>query len=370
MRVATHLSQLRLRAAIGLSILLAAAPDLIAADPQFIGPVRVRDLSPISMLRLDFVPAHACSDDPSLSVLRVNYSDANVFMVSGTVESYLETRRQERGLTASDVNALLKQQDDFFIFDAEVAVADVEYIRALSKRTQVRLEWPLISRGGGFLDHTIEQFHSSAGLGSADRDVIDRNDVNIVARMDGRTFALTGRGTHVAPGDPTVSLQHSFPLGTDADVILEAAAKIALGGERGYFSSGASDLGVQVSAERRFSRNAFYGGISFVRVGEGHVFHVFRLSNSPSVIGAWERRMGAATWLITQTTWSRETLKPATRSPLDEDRIQITAGVRRRVGHRAIATFALTENIVHFKNTPDIGVHVSLAWFLNTPENP
>ncbi len=347
------------------SVLLSAPLALAADDPAFIGPVRVRDLSPISMLRLDFVPAHACSDDGSLSVLRVNYSEANVFMVSDAAENFLEARRQQGGLSASDVHALMQGKSDFFIFDAELAITDFEYIRALSKRTQVRIEWPVMSRGGGFLDHTIEEFHSATGLNSADRNMIDRNDVNIAARINGSTFALTGGGTHTTSGDPTIAVQHSFPVGPDADLVLETAAKIALGGERGFFSSGASDLGVQLSAERRFSRDAFYGGINFVRVGNGRVFRVFRLSNSPGVIAAWERRLGTRTWGIVQTTWSRETLKPASHSPLDDDRIQVTAGVRRKLGSRLIGTVALTENIVHFKNTPDIGVHVSIAWFLN-----
>lgn len=347
-------------------IALLSALNLAAADdPPFIGPVRVRDLSPISMLRLDFIPAHACSDDPSLTVLRINHSDANVFMVSGTAETYLESRRRNQGLTASDVKALLQGPSDFFIFDAELAITDIEFIRALSERTQMRIEWPLLSRGGGFLDHTIEQFHSSTGLPAADRDLIDRNDVNIAARINGKTFALTGRDTHTTSGDPTISIQHSFPIGSHADVIVETAAKVALGGERGYFSSGASDLGVQLSAERRFRRNALYGGVSFVRVGNGHVFRVFQLSNSPSVIAAWEHRFGSRTWFIAQTTWSRETLKPATNSPLDDDRIQMTAGIRHRIGPRMIATVALTENLIHFKNTPDIGVHASLAWFIS-----
>lgn len=365
MSAAPFLSR-RLRIALAISALSLFASALPAADdPQFIGPVRVRDLSPISMLRLDFVPAHACSDDPSLTVLRIGHSEANVFMVSDAAENYLESRKGSGGLTTADINALLHGPDDFFIFDGELAITDFELIHALSNRTQVRVEWPLLSRGGGFLDHTIEQFHSSTGLNSADRDLIDRNDVNIAAKINGHTFALTSRSTHVAAGDPIVAVQHSFPIGRDADVILESAAKIALGGERGYFSSGASDLGVQLSAEKRFRRDAIYGGISFVRVGNGRVFRVFRLSNSPSVIAAWEHRFGGRTWLIAQTTWSRETLKPASHSPLDEDRIQITGGIRRRVGQRAVATVALTENLIHFKNTPDIGVHVSVAWFLS-----
>ncbi len=333
--------------------------------PPFIGPLRIRDLSPISMLRLDFVPAHACSDDESLSVFRIDHSEANVFIVSDAAASYLEQRHSSSPLTASDIDRMMAKPGDFFIFDAELAITDFEYIRALSERTQVRVEWPVISRGGSFLDDTIQSFHSQVGLNSADRDLIARNDVNIAARINGASVVLLGRATQTTSGDPTVSVSHSFPLPRNVDVIVEGAVKIALGGERGFFSSGASDTGIQLSAEKRLRRNALYASLNFVRVGNGRVYRTFRLSNSPSAMLAWERGFGARSWTVMQTTWSRETLKPETHSPLDQDRIQVSGGLRHMIGPRVAATVALTENLVHFKNTPDLGVHVSIAWIIS-----
>lgn len=350
-----------------LSLLVAAlepAQSLAAGVPPFIGPIRIRDLSPISMLRLDFVPAHACTGDASLRVLRVDYSEANVFIVSDTVSEYLEERGSSRRFTDEDLARLASSSGDYFIFDAELVFADFEYIRALSARTQMRVEWPLLARGGGFLDSTIETFHSATGLNSAQRDLLARNDVNIVARIGGATVTEVGPRTRTALGDPTLSLSQSFPMGPDADLTIEGAAKIALGGERSFFSSGATDWGVQVAAEKRFKRNAFYADANFVRVGNGRVFQEFRLTNSPTALLAWERKAGPRTWTVVQTTWSRETLKPRTNTPLDEDRIQISGGLRRSVGRNAVATFAITENVVHFKNTPDLGVHLSLAWIM------
>lgn len=357
--------QITRRLVLLLAVFAAGTIDAGAADPDFIGPVRVRDLSPISMLRLDFVPAHACSDDASLSVLRVDYSEANVFILSGAVEQYLERRNRTAPLTRADIDALARGREDFFVFDAELSFIDIEYIRALSKRTQIRIEWPILSRGGGFLDHSIEQFHSHTGLRSAGRNLVDRDDVNIAARINGARFGLHDSETHTAAGDPTISLSQSFPAGRNTHVIVEGAAKVALGGERNYFSSGASDFGVQVSAETLFRRDALYAGLNFVRVGDGRVFGVFRLSNSVTGMAAAERRISSRTWIIAQTTWSRETLKPETHSPLDEDRIQVTGGIRRKIGRSVITTVALTENVAHYKNTPDIGVHVSLAWLLS-----
>jgi hypothetical protein len=154
-----------------LSLLVTAAALLFSCPigaaggpPPFIGPLRIRDLSPISMLRLDLVPAHARPGDEKISVIHVDYAEANIFIVSERTVDYLKARRSSLPLGRKDYDALMAGPGDFFIFDAELVYANFEYVRSLSPRTQVRIEWPLISQGGGFLDRTIESFHSETGL--------------------------------------------------------------------------------------------------------------------------------------------------------------------------------------------------------------
>jgi hypothetical protein len=63
-----------------------------------------------------------------------------------------------------------------------------------------------------------------------------------------------------------------------------------------------------------------------------------------------------------QGSWSRSTFKGAAESAFTDDRTQVSLGWRQRLSPHLVATAALTENVIHFKNTPDIAIHFSMGW--------
>jgi hypothetical protein len=71
---------------------------------------------------------------------------------------------------------------------------------------------------------------------------------------------------------------------------------------------------------------------------------------------------------LAQMTWSKSTVAGIESSDLTDDRMQISVGLRHRPPRaRYTASLALTENVVHYKNTPDIGIHFGFAWILQDP---
>lgn len=328
---------------------------------RFVGPLRVRDLSPIAQLRLDFVPAHGLTGARGRA-FRINYSLANVYLVSDVVADYLVERNRADLLTDADIEEILTREGDVFFFDAEVSTLDFEYIRSLTDRLQLQMAWPVQIRGGGFLDRFIETFHESVGLNTASRDLTARNDVQVVARVGQDNLVFRERGTQAGWGDPSVSLRYSTHLPRRTWLTIEGAVKIPVGDEQRFFSSGEFDYGTQLTFQKQYERNALYLAASYVWVGDFRAFTNFPLNNTPTIATTWERRLSGPNWLVLQGSWSHSTLRGATDTALTDDRTLLSIGWRRQVHENLIATLAITENVIHFKNTPDFGVHVALAW--------
>lgn len=336
---------------------------------DFFGPIRIRDLSPMSSLRLDMMPPHACHDDRWEGALRLDYSAANVFIMTDNVAEFLRERKRATPLTGADVKQLLdRSEGDVFFYDAEVTLVDVEYIHQLDERWYARVEWPLMMRSGGAMDRGIERFHEAAGLNSANRDVISRDDVHIVARIDGQELVMLDRGAEMSVGDPVLAAGFAQEIGRRLFVVGEAAVKIPLGDRRRYFSSGRTDVGAQLALQRFFRSNALYAGVNYVWTGRPRVLETFHMSNAWTAGAAWETRVGRKSWFLSQATWSGGAIEPEIDSTFTGDRIQVTIGLRRLFATNLVSTLALTENLVHFKTTPDVGVHLAVSWLI--PNHP
>ena len=78
-----------------------------------IGLLRVRDLTPFGILRLDFLPAHAVTASPGTWALEVNLSYQNTYVLSENVADYL-------GVKGGGGRVELTQED----FDALAAVGE------------------------------------------------------------------------------------------------------------------------------------------------------------------------------------------------------------------------------------------------------
>lgn len=336
-----------------------------AEEPDFLGPLRIRDLSPITMLRLDFVPAHALRG--RWRAVRVNYSQANVYIVTDAVADYLRIRGNDEPLGQADIEEIFRTDGDVFFFDGELTVVETEYIQSLTERTQLQVTWPLVMHGGGFLDRTIENFHEAIGHNTASRDLTSRNDLQVIARLGGDELRMIDHGTRGATGDPSVSLRQVVPLRPSMDLVAEIAVKIPIGNRQEYFSSGSADLGAQLSLQRKFARTAFYLSTSYVKVGDIRIFRNFPLTDAQTIGLSLERRLGRRHWFLTQATWSRGAFRRATALEVTADRTQISLGLRRAVSDRMAITAAITENVIQFKNTPDIGIHFGIGLMLDRP---
>ncbi|MGD8379534.1 MAG: DUF3187 family protein [Gammaproteobacteria bacterium] len=346
--------------ATGLLFILILAGRAHAAD--FYGPLRIRDMTPFSLLRMDFLPPHGVTNVDSGWALEMHLSESNTFVLSDNVLSYLQQRGRRDRLTMADVRYLDAMLGDFYYFDGEIGLLNTTAHYAFDRHWMGYVTIPIVWYQGGFMDSPIEAFHGAAGLGQMGRDLVARNNFQTVMRINGASFALLSPPVAAGFGDPTFGLRYSadHAIG-NWDLISEAAYKPAIASAPHYFSSGKPDIGMQFSLQRKYVADALYASGSMIHVGGSELFPTATRTWVPSFTFAWEHALEGSTSVVSQLTWARSMFTSSQLEGLAADEFQASLGIRQSVNH-VVWSFAFTENIKNFENTADFGFHVGAAW--------
>ncbi len=340
------------------AIVTLAAAGAHAEEPQLLGPLRIQDLSPTAMVRMDMLPPPAEND--AQWRFEVTTSDANLFSMSDAARGYLESRGLRQPMTEHDGQEMLKRSGDVFFFDGEVEVTNFIIARRLTAHDHIEVIVPYHTYGGGHLDSVVEGFHRRAGLNDAGRTLVPRNEIAIVTRVGTTERVFVSQDGDSGLGDATITLRHSDRLSGRWSYVLEGAVRLPAGKDELYFSSSSPNFGVQASLQRKSERQGLYLSTSYVRPGRSRMLGSTRLGNVPTVIGTYERALGARMSAVAQASWSSGGYRNASVPDLTRTRKQVSVGVRRH--YRASAVWlAVTENIATFKNTPDIVVHAGIT---------
>jgi len=327
------------------------------------GLLRVRDLTPFGILRLDFLPAHAVAARPGTWALEVNLSYQNTFVMSENVAGYLKDKggggRVE--MTKEDADALVARGEEAYFVDLEMALLDLTAHYRFSPHWGGYVTVPVLSFRDGFLDSTIEGFHERFGFDTAHRDLAVRDRLQVVVAGGGARLAIfepSGEGV----GDPVFGARYSMAAEPDRwNLILEGAVKVAWRDEEPLLSSGKSDAGVQLSYQRFFDRQAFYlTGSAVYFSGSDNPVTPDLEQVIPTVVLGWERRLTRRTNGILQLYASPSVVQDSDLDELTADKYLLSLGFQTRRGGW-FYRWALTENLQNFSNTPDVGVTLSVA---------
>lgn len=354
---------------------IAAALFVLAAIPaqgqtELLGPLRIRDLTPFNLLRLDMLPAHAVTGDPGSWAIEAEISHANTFVMSGSVSDYLARRGARGALAPADVEAIQSLGEDAYYVDGEISELDLTFHYGITQRSSVYVTLPLYDFTGGFLDGTVEGFHDTFGLGTQGRDLVARDRFQAVATFGRGRSAFLDSPVTSGWGDPVVGLRHSLPVGESRwNLVVDGAAKLALRGERPFLSTGSNDFGLQASLQRKHRRQGIYLSASVVRT-DGRALGVPLGSRVvPTLTAAYEVGVTRHTSAILQLYASEGAVRDTSIPEIKANKYQASLGLRSRRGP-LVYGFAVTENLVNFQNTPDIGVSLTLAWISPCPLRP
>jgi uncharacterized protein DUF3187 len=353
------------RIALALATLIFAmhAPVLLAADSDYLGLLRARDLTTFGFLRLDMRPAHAIDAPKGTWAIEAELAHQNTWALSKGARDYLDSLPDRRALGPTELAAIQALPGENYLFDLELAELDVTIHHKFTDQLGGYLVLSGVNYSGGFLDATIEGFHDAFGFEDNGRPAVQRNDVNLIADLKSANFAFLDSPTSGGMLDPTIGVRYSGMDQVEGwNIVLEAAAKVALRGRKELLSTGKTDFGLQVTLQRFSDHHAWY-------VSASGVFYDGSTSATPTdpqivptLVVGYEHKLSDRTHLILQgyfsdSVYSREETE---LQELLDPKFQLSLGFYRRFG-RAVMSFAITENLQNFNNTPDVGIQLGWA---------
>lgn len=345
--------------ALGLTLPVRAEIDRYLLDT---GPLRIRDQFLAGLGYLAFDPVSA--DLLAAGELQVDLvlTLSNTFAHSTSVESFLTARESRADLTLGALRALAAAEPGgLFHLDGEHARWALAVRRGIGHGLQLELVVPVIHLGGGFLDPTIEGFHDTFSLGQAGRLGAPRDRFTAYLQS-GQREVLLDRGPGTSLGDVVVGLRrdlHRSGTTSPFELAAEALLKLPTGDADRLSGSGSPDFGVQVLATRYFRRSCLHLAIGAVRLGRHDRFELDAQTLGSGML-AWEVSVGPKTSALLQATVSQS---PFTQLDIDElgtASTQLTIGLKHVVG-TSVVFLGITENVVNFNNTADIGLHFGVT---------
>jgi hypothetical protein len=341
-------------------------PRVVEQQWSHVGLLRARDLTPFGLLRLDMLPAHTADAAAGTWTFEIQYAYQNTFILSKNVRNYLRTRGIGRQpLRPQDADAILALPDDAYYVDGEVGLADLIVQRRLNEYWSAYLTIPYIHYGEGALDSTIESFHDTFGFSQQGRDLVARNRFQFLYKIGDIQYAQMERTIDGGFGDPVIGVRYSLPEPRFGwDIVVEAAAKLAVDGQRFLLSTGEHDFGLQATLQRRFGatgRHSMYLAGSAVYYAGGPEVPADETQIIPTLIIGYSFGLTQRTSVILQGYASRSVIQNTDIDELTEEKYQLSLGLQSR-RRNVLWSFAVTENISNFGNTPDVGVQIGIAY--------
>ena len=107
-------------------------------ETGLLGPLRIRDMTPFNLLRLDMLPAHAVDAGPGSWAIEAGLSFSNTFVMSDNVHEYLRHRATASGaapLSAADVEAIQAMGQDAYYVDGEFDLLEATFHYRVRRHT-------------------------------------------------------------------------------------------------------------------------------------------------------------------------------------------------------------------------------------------
>jgi hypothetical protein len=335
-----------------------------AAENDFLGLLRARDLTTFGFLRLDMRPAHAIHAPAGTWAIEAELAHQNTWALSSGARDYLDSLSGRRSLGPSEIADILALPGENYVFDMELATIDVTLHRKFTERWGGYLVMSGVNYSGGFLDSSIENFHDAFGFDNNGRPAVRRNQVNLIADLANADIAVFNAPTSGGLLDPTIGIRYSSAEQVKGwNLVLEAAAKLALRGRDEFLSTGETDYGAQATLQRFGEHHAWYVGASAVYYDGRKSITPTDPQIVPTLVFGWERHLGPRTHLVLQAYVS-DSIYSREDTDLEEllgMKYQLSVGFYRRIG-RAVLSFAITENLQNFNNTPDVGLQFGFAY--------
>jgi thiol-disulfide isomerase/thioredoxin len=300
------------------------------------GPLRMESQSPFQVLRLGLVPRTP----------------------STLARGQMEVRAAE---TWS--NTFSNSPDEYFL-DFETLDSSISLAYGLTNELQIEAEFQNRSRFGGVMDGFIQGFHDLFGIDQNGRQDHPKGDFQFQLNPGaGRpSVALDSSDEGTFSQNMLLTLQHNVTCGGRHRPAFSYAvtSRFELN-DSGDFNGGRSvDLGVSVSASRRFRSWYVYQTFGFSWFGENEFRGIPLQNHQFSSLTAFEWRYRPNMSFLFQYLYSGGVVDDF--GPFSEPSHELNLGWKGEIAKGFVLEAGLIENIITFDNSPDLGFHLGLAW--------
>lgn len=352
---------------LGLASLMGLSP-LVSEEVLELGPFRTREMFPLYLNPMAYQPTDPTPLGEGRWRVDVDHIQANTFEFSDVFKDILPRDGQgrismSRAWVEAHASAFASLPVVFF-FDEEVARTSLRIRRGMTENLEIWAEVAFQSHGGGYLDGTIESFHS-LGFEQFGRDLVARNQVTVMVMEYGQVRFYSDDHIRGKTQDPVLGTTLRLYQGQQWTVSAVASVKPPITEAYGLYRSG-WDHSFSVSSRWQPSSNhVFYGGTGYVRRPRGNgAYNAFPLCHFRDGVGAhatWEYRRNRKLRPFIQLYYQTGYLPAQPSQSLDQGSLQHDLGIHWQVARKTVLTFRYLNNITHNANTADMGLGLSLS---------
>ncbi len=348
------------RSLLGLALVL-CSQAVCAGAPEFFGPLRVADqfVLTVGTLAVEPLPLRLVEEGEWQGELSV--SMGNTFTRSKSVQTALEARTERLPVTLTFLDQVRQDSEvgePLFFVDGETLRTELRLRRGLSNGLELEVRLPFVKLYGGWMDTLLEGFHGAVSLDQDGRLGVPRNVQGLFLELVDSSLMLE-QGASLTPADPLVAVRGGRHLAKPGRRLLwDGAVKIPIADEDRFVSSGSVDVSLQAQWSACGRRRCRFGALNLRRLGEWQILGL-GARVIPGMYAGLEQRWLGASWLV-QLMIAGSPLDGIRIEDLDRETWQLSAGIHKQLGDAYSLTAAVTENVAHFENGPDLTFHWAL----------
>ncbi len=250
-----------------------------------------------------------------------------------------------------------------YMIDAESLRLAAGAAYGITDRLEAYAIFPVSYRGGGILDHFIENFESLVGMVNKQRKDFPRNRYLILINGDDGTYRRSGRDAGWGTEDSVMGLRYQVLQGTETTpaVVAGLALKLPTGRTSSLYSSSGVDASFELGAGQRLGpRFHLYGSLAAMRFQNVEMAGVELTRTQFTWLGAVEYVHSPRTSYLIQALITSPGAKHF--GGFSESTYEVSLGFKRILRPDLLFEAAVTENVFVFSNSEDVAFHFGFVW--------
>jgi hypothetical protein len=325
------------------------------------GPLRIREqfLPTVGFLALE--PTNTEVVGRGHWQIDLIQTTTNTWASSKAFEGLLDARPQRTPITLAELQSVDGPGGVYYV-DGELDRTTLSLRTGIGGGFELQLSVPVVDFGGGVGDGFIEGFHDAFGFPESHRPAVPRDTFTVYIRDAEGNEVFRSLPSRAALSDATVAIKHTIPTGSRRWLVaVQVVGKLATGEEGDLYGSGSRDFGGQVMFARYNDHSQVHLALGAVRLGESKTFGLPAQTRFAALL-AYEHQLTRHSSVILQGQ--------ATESPFRELKIQdlgdtaylFDLGLKLGLGRSTVLFLALSENVLNFDSSADVGAHIGLTW--------